>query len=388
MRACLITERPHVVKKLLRQSDLHPFGLNPVIENGQQIGDGVVGLIGGPREAKGFLSGGFLLGLQDKVTHIFFQEAHDVTGERHEYLLTALCGGSAGESNRECNGVPTSLYLTNRSGVFYDASMPTPSLERFDIAVNTPAGRLNTVLEVPTGFVPITAIVPVARRLGEEVLKLEEHQSRQAGHSVSCRMGCAACCRMLVPLSPPEAFSLLEYVDQLPEKRRIPVEQKLQTSKAELAAHGLLDRLQAVADAETPIPDHDLEPLNRAYYALRLPCPFLENEMCSIYEARPAACRELLVTSPAELCENLVENSVEPIPVSVRIGTVLGLLWSSVTGSSPRLIPLPLALDWARRHRESANRRLAGSHLIDKMLDAMWRLLSQEFERRGQSPIR
>jgi Fe-S-cluster containining protein len=278
--------------------------------------------------------------------------------------------------------------LTNRSGVFYDASMPTPSLERFDIAVNTPAGRLNTVLEVPTGFVPITAIVPVARRLGEEVLKLEEHQSRQAGHSVSCRMGCAACCRMLVPLSPPEAFSLLEYVDQLPEKRRIPVEQKLQTSKAELAAHGLLDRLQAVADAETPIPDHDLEPLNRAYYALRLPCPFLENEMCSIYEARPAACRELLVTSPAELCENLVENSVEPIPVSVRIGTVLGLLWSSVTGSSPRLIPLPLALDWARRHRESANRRLAGSHLIDKMLDAMWRLLSQEFERRGQSPIR
>jgi len=279
------------------------------------------------------------------------------------------------------------LYLTNRWGVFYDASMPTPSLERFDIAVNTPAGRLNTVLDVPTGFVPITSIVPLARRLGEEVLKLEEHQSRQAGHSISCRMGCAACCRMLVPLSPPEAFSLLEYVDQLPEKRRMALEQKIRASKAELAAHGLLDDLQAVADAETPIPDHDLEPLNRAYYAVRHPCPFLENEMCSIYEARPAACRELLVTSPAELCDNLVENPVEPIPVSVRIGTVLGLLWSTLTGSAPRLIPLPLALDWARRHRESASRRLAGSHLIDKMLDAMWRLLSQEFERRGQSPI-
>jgi Fe-S-cluster containining protein len=278
-------------------------------------------------------------------------------------------------------------YLTNRWRVFYDASMPTPSLERFDIAVNTPAGRLNTVLDVPTGFVPITSIVPVARRLGEEVLKLEEHQSRQAGHSISCRMGCAACCRMLVPLSPPEAFSLLDYVEQLPEDRRRALEERLHASKAELAAHGLLDNLQAVADAETPIPDHDLEPLNRAYYALRHPCPFLENEMCSIYEARPAACRELLVTSPAELCENLIENPVEPIPVSVRIGTVLGLLWSTLTGSAPRLIPLPLALDWARRHQESASRRLAGSHLIDKMLDAMWRLLSQEFERRGQTPI-
>jgi Fe-S-cluster containining protein len=265
--------------------------------------------------------------------------------------------------------------------------MPTPSLERFDIAVNTPAGRLNTVLDVPTGFVPITSIVPLTRRLGEEILKLEEHQSRQAGHSVSCRMGCAACCRMLVPLSPPEAFSLLEYVEQLPEDRRIVIEQKLHASKGELAAHGLLDRLQAVADTEIPISDHELEPINRAYYALRHPCPFLENEMCSIYEARPAACRELLVTSPAELCDNIVENPVEPIPVSVRIGTVLGLLWSSVTSSAPRLIPLPLALDWARSHRETATSRWAGSHLIDKMLDAMWRLLSQEFERRGQSPI-
>ncbi|HKC93420.1 MAG TPA: hypothetical protein VKB81_05295, partial [Nitrospira sp.] len=98
--------------------------------------------------------------------------------------------------------------LTNQAAVFYDVPMETPSIERFEIAVNTPAGRLNTTLDVPTGFVPITSIVPVTRRLGEEMLKLEELRSREAGHSISCRMGCAACCRMLVPLSPPEAFAL------------------------------------------------------------------------------------------------------------------------------------------------------------------------------------
>jgi hypothetical protein len=92
--------------------------------------------------------------------------------------------------------------LTNRLAVFYDAPMSAPSAERFDVALNTPAGRLNTVLDVPTGFVPITSIIPLTRRLGEEMLKLEEHQSREAGHTISCRMGCAACCRMLVPLSP------------------------------------------------------------------------------------------------------------------------------------------------------------------------------------------
>jgi Fe-S-cluster containining protein len=278
------------------------------------------------------------------------------------------------------------MQLTNRSTVSYDASMTAHSLERFDIAVNTPAGRLNTVLDVPTGFVPISSIVPLTRRLGEEILKLEEHQARQAGHVVSCRMGCAACCRMLVPLSPPEAFSLLEYIEQLPNERRHLIERKLDASKAELAAHALLDVLRAVAEAKEPIPDDELEPINRAYYALRHPCPFLENEMCSIYEARPAACRELLVTSPASLCDNLADNPVVPIPVSVRAGTVLGLLWAAVSGNAPRLIPLPLALDWARRHREAATQQWAGSHLIDQMLDTLWRILNQEFERRGQSP--
>ena len=294
---------------------------------------------------------------------------------------------SAGESNLRRRSGTVVVQLTNRWGVFYDAVMTAPSLERFDIAVNTPAGRLTTVLEVPTGFVPITSIVPLTRRLGEELLKLEEQQSRNAGQAISCRMGCAACCRMLVPLSPPEAFSLLEYIEQLPNERRTAVEGRLEASKTALAGHGLLHRLHAVAAADHPIPDEELEPLNRAYYALRHPCPFLEHEMCSIYEARPAACRELLVTSPAPLCDNLVENPVEPIPVSVRIGTVLGLLWAAVTGSAPRLIPLPIALDWARQHREAAGRRWAGSHLIDRMLDSMWRMLNQEFERRGQSPM-
>jgi Fe-S-cluster containining protein len=289
---------------------------------------------------------------------------------------------SARESNRNDAG---GLQLTNRATVSYDAPMTAPSLERFDIAVNTPAGRLNTVLDVPTGFVPVTSIVPLTRRLGEEILKLEEHHSRQAGRAISCRMGCAACCRMLVPLSPPEAFSLAEYIEQLPNERRSAIERKLDSTKAELARHGLLPRLQAVADSAQAIPDEELEPINRAYYALRHPCPFLENEMCSIYEARPAACRELLVTSPAELCDNLAENPVEPIPVSVRIGTVLGLLWASVSESAPRLIPLPLALDWAGQHREAAKRQWAGSDLIDRVLDAMWRLLNQEFENRRKA---
>ncbi len=108
---------------------------------------------------------------------------------------------------------------------------------------------------------------------------------------------------MLVPLSPPEAFSLVDYIEQLPTERRETIERNVTGTKADLAEHGLLDRLQAVANAERPIADEELEPINRAYYALRHPCPFLENEMCSIYEARPGALPELLVTSAGKVWE-------------------------------------------------------------------------------------
>jgi Fe-S-cluster containining protein len=251
--------------------------------------------------------------------------------------------------------------------------------ERFDIVLNTPAGQLSSTLDVPTGFVPITAIVPAMRRLGEEAERLEERRAVQAGRSISCRMGCAACCRMLVPLSPPEAFALKEYVDSLPADRRHQIARRLTETKDHLKEHGLLDQLSAVAEGTETHSDDEFEPLNRAYYALRMPCPFLEQEMCSIYEARPAACRELLVTSPAEWCQDMVHNPVRPIPVPIRMGSALGLLWGELTQSAPRLIPLPIAIDWAENHREENQQRWQGTTLLDRALDKVWRLLSQAF---------
>src|SRR5437867_13415091 len=79
-------------------------------------------------------------------------------------------------------------------------------VERFEVSLNTPAGQLTMPVEVPISFVPVTAIVPLMRRLSEQVQALEERKSILAGHPISCRMGCAACCRMLVPVSAPRGL--------------------------------------------------------------------------------------------------------------------------------------------------------------------------------------
>jgi len=258
-------------------------------------------------------------------------------------------------------------------------------VERFEVALNTPAGRLTTAIDVPTGFIPITAIVPVTRRLGEEAAQLEIQQATEAGQTISCRKGCAACCRMLVPVSAPEAFALREYVEQLPTDRRTPLLNRLSDTKERVTREGLWDRLTDVAEASRPVPDEELDPINQSYYALRIPCPYLEDEMCSIYEARPAACRELLVTSPAELCQDMVQNPITPLPISMRIGSILGLLWGTLTSSPPRLIPLPMALEWAGRHEEDSRKTWPGASLLDQVLDNMWRFLSQEFTNRRRT---
>lgn len=258
--------------------------------------------------------------------------------------------------------------------------MTTQATERFEIALNTPAGQLTTAVEVPTCLIPVTAIVPLMRRLGEEAQALEEARSSEAGKTLSCRKGCAACCRMMVPVAAPEAFALREYVRALPVEKQQRIATRLAQAKSLLLSHGLWHRLLEMGESIQPPDDEALEPINRDYYALRTPCPFLEEEVCSIYEERPAACRELLVTSPAEWCQDLVKNPVEQIPVPVRIGPALGLLWGELTQTPARLIPLPIALDWAERHQRENQATWQGTKLLDQALDKVWRFLSQAFQ--------
>lgn len=259
------------------------------------------------------------------------------------------------------------------------------AVEHFEISLQTPSGEISTAVGVPTSFVPITAILPLMRSLGEEAQVLEQRRLLQAGQRVSCEKGCAACCRMLVPISVPEAFALTNTIDRLDQNERNRLLSKLDLAQQQLARAGILKQLSSLADSSEPLSDEAIEPLNRAYYALRMPCPFLDNETCSIYADRPAACRELAVTSPATECQDMTTQTVQPVPVAVRLSTALSLLWADLTGTAPRLIPLPLAVDWARRHKEEQTNQWAGTELFEKAMDKIWRYLSQEKARRSNA---
>ena len=250
--------------------------------------------------------------------------------------------------------------------------------ESYNLDIQTHAGDLRASVSVPTGLIPISDIIPLMRSIGEQAHRLVIDNTSQTGSTISCQKGCAACCRMMIPLAPPEAFALASVVDALPSTQKEPLLERFQTAQRTLREAGLEEGLQRVAFAEDQVTDEELEPLNRAYYALRMPCPFLEDEVCSIYEQRPSACRELLVTSPAELCQDLIRNPVNLIPPPLRIGTVLSKLWSDCHQGPVRLIPLPYALDWANARESRNTRTWAGPELLSRALDSAAQFLHHQ----------
>ena len=256
----------------------------------------------------------------------------------------------------------------------------TPPTERLNLSINTISGELQARLDVPTGFIPITDLVPMVRSLGEQAQALEVSTTIQAGKKISCQKGCGACCqRIMVPVSPPEAFALAKMLEDLPQDHRARIEHRLTEIRERLQAAGLLPVLQEWAESPTQKSDSDVDPINRAYYALRLPCIFLENDACSIYEHRPAACREYLVDTPAEWCQDTEKNGVQELPIPLRAGTVLSIVWADLTGGPVRLMPLPVAFEWAEKHRALNNKTWKGLDLFHATLDGLGKFLQQSF---------
>lgn len=199
--------------------------------------------------------------------------------------------------------------------------------------------RLAHPITVPAGAVPATAVVPALQGLVNAAVAAAEEQIKAAGKTISCRKGCGACCRQLVPISHTEGERLMAVIDALPDSRRAAVKTRFGEASAALARAGLREMLLDPAQ-RTGKTDREL---SVAYFALGIPCPFLEEESCSIHPERPLVCREYLVTSPAELCAGPVQDGVTPVPVPK-----ISLAARGLQGDADSWFPLALLMTWSR----------------------------------------
>lgn len=199
---------------------------------------------------------------------------------------------------------------------------------------------------LPLPVVPLSprSFVPMAQQLASAVSTLAEQAVKDQGLEVSCKAGCGACCRQVVPVSETEARHLRDLIEEMPEPRRQTVRDRFTAGRQKLADSGMLDTFLHPADKADRVGD-GLE-----YFRLGIPCPFLEDESCSIHAGRPVSCREYLVTSPAEHCSAPTRETVRTVPLPTRPFPAMSAMDGPTADGGTRWVPMILAPEWADRN--------------------------------------
>jgi Fe-S-cluster containining protein len=193
-------------------------------------------------------------------------------------------------------------------------------------------------ITAPTGLTQPSSLLPQFQRLADSFVADAVKSVEESGARISCRKGCGACCRQVVPISDMEAQRLRQIVRQMPQERRDRVMAKFQAARETLDQAGLLKKFLNPEDVR----DEEVTAIGLKYFAQNIACPFLEEESCSIHPERPIACREYLVTSPAENCSNPRRGKIHCVPMPVKLSKAIRRLGDP--DGTPWL-PLILALD-------------------------------------------
>jgi len=201
-------------------------------------------------------------------------------------------------------------------------------------------------LTVPSKNVKSRRMLPVFQGISDLFSEIGEKEVAAGGEKISCKKGCAACCRQLIPLAEIETHHIAELVESMPEPTRAEIKERFKKAWHHFTKIGWIDRLDASAVAS----HQERQSLAVEYFHENIPCPFLEEESCLIHENRPLACREYLVTSPAEYCFALSGEKIKMVSLPAKPSeTVREITNSGNLNQIVNFVPLVLALEWAKR---------------------------------------
>ncbi|APW61349.1 YkgJ family cysteine cluster protein [Paludisphaera borealis] len=215
-----------------------------------------------------------------------------------------------------------------------------------NVNLNLSGTPVEAKITVPVAPFPLPMLLPTFRSLAETIIEHAVEDTKSEGLTISCRSGCGACCRQLVPSSEVEARLIHDLVVDFPEPRRARVLSRFAEARRRLDEAGLLEMLLR----PEAFSDDQLRPFALDYFKQGIPCPFLEDESCSIYEERPIACREYLVTSPAEHCAQPSPETVHCVKLAAKVSRAVNRIGQDPTSRFVRWVPLVLAFEWAEGH--------------------------------------
>lgn len=210
--------------------------------------------------------------------------------------------------------------------------------------------KINLEVTMTTNPVRCTSMLPLFQQLTNMIVQEGVEQIEASGGKISCKKGCGACCKQLVPIAESEAYQLQALVEAMPEPRRTEIRNRFSQGREKLIQAGVLQKVENPSARNK----EEAAAMGLEYFYMGVPCPFLEEESCSIHQNRPLACREYLVVSSPEHCANPTRETVHCIAIPAHVSSVVKKL------SHSRPVPwLPLisALDFAEKNPDQSPAR-------------------------------
>jgi Fe-S-cluster containining protein len=244
---------------------------------------------------------------------------------------------------------------------------PSPTA-KVSFSLPVAEGFLNASANLPTGYTTLTQLLPIIQNLENAIVDRIGQEAEHTGTPISCRAGCGACCRQLVPVSFFEAEALTEWISTLPPARRAEIEQRFHRALLALRDAGVIDKLLGDRWA---VEEEAAAQLAVDYFHAGVPCPFLEDESCSIHPIRPLSCREYLVTSPPVLCQDPSVNHVAGVRLPLKLSRVLYAFGQQLSQDPRGWIPLIFLMAWAK------GGQTPGEHISGTGEEVLQRFLKQ-----------
>ena len=213
---------------------------------------------------------------------------------------------------------------------------------------------LDLEMTVPARPVKPHRMLPIFHQMANSFADIGVQAAEHEGKSISCKAGCGACCRQPVPISEIEAYQITDLVESMPEPRRSVIKGRFAAALRRFEDLGWFEKFRSeylrkktnlaeVAKAVT---------LAHDYFDEKVPCPFLEDESCSIHLDRPVSCREYFVTSSPTNCASLDGKNIEMVTLPIKPTKSLNKLARTDDGKRAGQILLIQALQYVNDHPE------------------------------------
>ena len=267
---------------------------------------------------------------------------------------------------------------------FANLAMQNNNMKVVDLELNVFNNPLYVQIGVRDCPATLADIVPMARALSTKITNLMQKKVVSDGFAVPCRKGCTACCYHLICLSVPEALRLTEEMLIMPLDKRKKIMQSSHriAEKVQKKTSKIISLLNNLTKQEVMNYYMQLMKISDWYFDQKLPCPFLHNNLCMIYECRPIVCIQHLVADSTSPCSFDYETNACKVQMPISIANVLTELSSELEHADLEPVILPCIFDWYEENCDRHKRTWPAPFLVERFID-----LSLKFQERKNTTI-